>query len=193
VRILRREGNLPAVIYSKSVSPISLEISQREFYKTYKLTGKTNVIDLKIGEKQTLPCIVHALDVHPVRGEIRHVDFLAVNLKEKVTASVPVLFSGESKAVKELGGILSTSINQLEVEALPDEIPSEIVVDISTLEAFDDVIRVENLPTSTSYKVQNDSDLVIASITSQTVESAEISTSATEESGADQTSPENKK
>lgn len=193
VRILRREGNLPAVIYSKSVSPISLEISQREFYKIFKLTGKTHVIDLKIGDNTILPCIVHALDIHPVRGEVRHIDFLAVNLQEKVVASVPIVYTGESKAVKELGGILSVSVNKLEVEALPDEIPSEIIVDISVLETFEDVIRVENLSKSLSYTIENDLDLVLASVTSQTVDSSDVITSASEGSVLDQPTTENKK
>lgn len=170
VRKIRKDGLLPAVIYSKSVSPIALQLPLGEFIKVFKTAGKTHVIDLKIDTKKAVPCIVQELDVDPVSGGLRHVDFLAVNLKEKVVASVPVTIVGEAPAVKELDGVLTTPVQELDVEALPDSIPSEIVVDVSTLVSFDDVIRVENLPVSETYTIKEDPDTVLASITAQTQE-----------------------
>jgi large subunit ribosomal protein L25 len=169
VRKLRRDGILPCVIYSKKLSPICVELVQGEFNRVYKIAGKNHVIDLKL-EKKTYPCIVHDVDIHPVTGVVRHVDFLSVDLKQKVTASVPVSYIGESKAVKELGGILNTLIDELEVSALPDEIPSEIVVDVSKIEQFGDLIRIQDLQQDSSYVFEGDADTVLVSVTAASVE-----------------------
>ncbi|MEM1312766.1 MAG: 50S ribosomal protein L25 [Patescibacteria group bacterium] len=183
VRKLRREGKLPAVIYSNKVDPISIELPLGSFNQVFKLSGKNHVIDVSVAGAKSYPCIVHVLDIHPVTGVVRHVDFLAVNLKEKVVASVPITFVGESKAVKELGGILNEVVNNLEVLALPDKIPAELKVDISTLEDFNSAIRVGDLDLSgEAYEVQGDSDLLIVSITAPTSEVIdEIDESSVEE------------
>jgi len=174
VRKLRNLGIIPAVIYSNQLKSRNLELVLGQFLKAFKESGKTHVIDLQIDGKETLPCIVHILDVDPVKGTVRHVDFLSVNLNEKVIASVPLVYIGESKAVKESGGILNTTLKELEVEALPDNIPSQIEVDITVLESFDDVIRVSSLNKSSDYSIIDDGDLVVASITSQSVEKEEV-------------------
>jgi large subunit ribosomal protein L25 len=173
VRKLRRDGKLPAVIYSNKLSSLSVELPLGDFNRVYRESGKNHVIDIKIEEGKTYPCIVHALDIHPVTGVVRHVDFLFVNLKEKVVASVPVVYIGESKAVKELGGVLNISVNELEVSALPDEIPAEIVVDISSIENYGDVIRLQDLVTLKTYEIQEDPEFLIASVTAPTAEVVE--------------------
>jgi large subunit ribosomal protein L25 len=173
VRKLRREGKLPAVIYSNKLSSLSVELPLGDFNRVYKESGKNHVIDIKIEGGKSYPCIVHALDIHPVTGVVRHVDFLFVNLKEKVVASVPVVYVGESKAVKELGGVLNTSVSELEVLALPDEIPAEIVVDISSIEDYGDAIRLQDLAMVKTYEIQEDPEFLIASVTAPTAEVVE--------------------
>ncbi len=164
VRKLRREGIIPAVVYSSKVSPINLQVQLRDFYRVYKEAGTTHVIDLQMDKNKVQPCIVHELDINPVSGRLRHIDFLAVDLKEKVVASVPIRLIGESVAVKEAGGVVTTSVDELEVEALPDNIPSEILVDLSLLKTYEDVIRVEDLPKSDNYEIKEEPELVLASI-----------------------------
>ena len=169
VKSLRREGLTPAVIYSKNLAPINLQIKTREFLKVYKTTGFTNVIDLSIdGDIQ--PCLVQDLDVHPYKKLLRHVDFKAVNLKEKIKATVPIVLIGEPAGVKLLGAVLNPSLDELEVEALPDNIPQVIEIDVTGLATFDDAIRISDIKTSKNFVILNDPDTLIANLMEQSVE-----------------------
>jgi large subunit ribosomal protein L25 len=191
VRKLRRDGILPCVIYSNKLSSINVEVPVGVFARVFKISGKNHVIDVDV-EGKVYPCIVHDTDIHPVTGNIRHVDFLFVNLKEKVVASVPVVYTGESKAVKELGGVLNTTVDELEVSALPDSIPAEITVDISAIESFGDVIKVSDLVKSTSYDIQEEPDFVVVSVNAPTAEVAQEEESVTTETLVETKTPENK-
>ena len=104
LRKLRKQGVLPAVIYSKELGSISLQLNYLEFLKAFKEAGSSHVVDLLVDEHK-YPCLVHDLDINPVSGKLRHVDFLSVNLKNKVIAEVELVFVGEAPAVKEFGAV----------------------------------------------------------------------------------------
>jgi large subunit ribosomal protein L25 len=161
LRKLRQTGLAPAVVYGNGIENINIQFPVGIFLKVYKQIGKTTVVDLVITGGKKLPCLVYELDVDPVLGTLRHVDFLAVNLSEKTTATVPVNYIGEPS--KEVDGVVIKSINELEVEALPDSIPHEINVDLSKLQAIGDVIAVGDLEKNSNYEIIDDADLVIAS------------------------------
>ncbi|MEI6728957.1 MAG: 50S ribosomal protein L25 [bacterium] len=161
LRKLRHTGLVPAVVYGNGVENFNIQFPVGIFLKTYKLIGKTTVVDLVVKGGKKLPCLVYELDVHPVLGTLRHVDFLAVNLSEKTTATVPVNFVGEPS--KEVDGVIIKSINELEVEALPDSIPHHIDVDLSILQAIGDVITVSDLAKNANYEILDDGDLAIVS------------------------------
>ena len=169
VRKLRNAGILPAVIYSKELGSISLQLNYLEFLRLFKEVGTSNVIDLMIDEKK-YPCIVHGLDIHPVTGRLRHVDFLSVNLLKKVTATVELVFVGEAPAVKEFGAVLTTPLQEIEVEALPDNLPSSIEVDLSSLVSIESMIRVSDLASSDNYEIITNSEELIATLVYQSVE-----------------------
>jgi large subunit ribosomal protein L25 len=194
VRKLRREGILPGVIYSKKTQSSTLQVSFAEFYRVFKEAGKTHVVDLTIGEGKTLPCIIHDMDIDPVSGLPRHVDFLQVNLKEKVVAAVPVEYVGEAPGVKEFGAVLNTAVQELDVEALPDKLPSAITVDVSALATMTDVIRVVDLLTSAAdYSIVAEPELVLASLTSGQEDEPEPEVeNAVEDEGAQAASEESK-
>ena len=173
LRKLRKQGILPAVIYSKEMTPVSLQLNYLEFLRMFKVTGKSNVIDLTFNNTD-FPCIVHNLDIHPVTGKVRHVDFLSVNLKNKVTATVPLEFTGESPAVKEFGAVLMTPIQEIDVQALPDKLPQSIIVDLDKLVALDDVIRVIDLVKSSDYEIVNEQDQVLATLVYESAQEEEI-------------------
>lgn len=175
LRKLRKNGVVPAVIYSKSLEPILLQMPFSDFLKTYKSAGKTQVIDMKV-EGKKIPCIIHDIDVHPVKGIPRHVDFLAVNLKEKVTTDVPIVLIGDAPAVKEQGGVLVTPIDTLEVTALPDQLPEQINVSIDKLANIGDAVRVEDIPSSKNYVIETLPDTVVASVVAQQEEIEEEQT-----------------
>jgi large subunit ribosomal protein L25 len=171
VRVLRREGSVPAVVYSKVVSSTPIQINALEFVKVFKQTGKTDVIDLNIDGK-IQPCLIQAMDIHPFKHTIRHIDFLAVDLKKKITASVPVITSGDAPGVKEVGGVVNIALNQIEIEALPDDIPENITIDISSLIDFTHSIYISDikLPKDAKYKIISDSELLVVNLAHQSQE-----------------------
>lgn len=154
VKRLRREGILPANVYGKKVKSQALQVTLADFKKVFSEVGETGLVDLKTSAKggsasgrngQTRPVLIHNVQLDPVTDEPLHADFLQVDLKEKVTATVPIEFRGEAPAEKQGVGIVVEQITEVEVEALPTDLPDQITVDISGLEKVDDAIHVKDL------------------------------------------------
>jgi large subunit ribosomal protein L25 len=169
VRKLRRDSIIPSVIYSNKFAPTNIQVKIGEFIKVYKIAGKTHVIDITLDGKQ-IPTIVHDLDINPITQQVRHVDFLAVNLKEKVTATVPIELVGEARGVKENALVLTQNIKDVEVSSLPDNIPASIVVNITDLLELGDNITISDLAKSDLYELLEESQTVIATLVAQSQE-----------------------
>jgi len=166
-------GLLPAVVYSKKTGSHSIEINYRQAYKMIKQAGTSQVINLEIetdGKTKIQPSLVKDIDVHPVRGTLRHVDFLAVNLKEKIIATVPIVYTGDPSGIKTFGGVLVINIEEVEVEALPNKLPEEIIVDVTGLANIHDSILLADLPTTKDYVIITDTELPFAILSAQTIE-----------------------
>jgi large subunit ribosomal protein L25 len=144
VKKLRREGVLPANLYGKKIKSQSLEMNSTDFFKIYKEVGETGLVDLTIG-KQVHPVLIHNLQAHPVTSEPLHVDFRQVSLTEKTTATVPIEIRGEAPAVEQKLGILIQPLIEVEVEALPADLPDELVVDVTKLAEVNQTITVADL------------------------------------------------
>jgi len=172
---VKREGLIPAVVYSKTVESTPLSIDYKEFYHIFKQSGKTQVLDLSIDENKSIPVIVHDIYVHPVTSRPEHIDFKVVNLKEKVVASIPVVTEGEADAIKEFGGVLNINYQELEVEALPDQLPHQITVNVDSLKTMEDVITIADLTVAGQdyIFVGLDSETIVASMVVQSEEPAE--------------------
>lgn len=140
---LRREGFLPSVVYGHNFETVPVQVKYADFEKVFKKAGESTLINLKLGDKEE-PVVIKDIQKNPVTGRIIHTDFYKVSLIEKIKANVPVVFVGESEAVKA-GGILVKNINEFEVEALPGDLPHEITVDISVLNNMGDHIFVRDL------------------------------------------------
>jgi large subunit ribosomal protein L25 len=192
-RKLRRQGIIPAVIYGKNTKPVAIKLGFGEFIRAFKEAGRTHVIDVVVDDsKKALPCIIHDMDIDPVSSRPRHVDFLSVNLKEKVVATVPLNFTNESSAAKQYGAVLSTLMDDIEVSALPDNIPDHIDVDLSVITELSDVIRVGDLPKSDTFEILTDPEAVLVTLiaqstdeiteTSQAIEGGDSTTAGSEES-----------
>jgi large subunit ribosomal protein L25 len=163
VSTLRSNGFIPAVVYGKGVEPISLTISLRDFSKLYKEAGESSLVDLLIEDK-TLKVLVSDVQLDPLTDQPVHVDFHKVNLTEEITANVPLRFENEeiAPAIKELGGVLVKEKDEIEVECLPTNIPHEIVVDVTSLATFDDIIHVSDLPIPSNVKLLTDGEEVVS-------------------------------
>lgn len=144
VKQLRTKHILPAHIYGNT-EPLNIEFDEKIFLKTFEKAGETSLLYVHIeGEKESRPVLVADYMVDPVLGQITHVDLRQVNLNVKVKANVPVEVVGESEAVKA-GGVLITLYNEIEVEALPTDLPEKFVLDISKLVNIGDDLKVSDL------------------------------------------------
>ena len=163
VQALRRSGFMPAVLYGKGQKSLSLQIPVKEFSKVLKEAGESTLVYVQVG-KETYPTIIHDVAKDPVKDHVIHADFYKVSLTEKIKTKVPVEFVGESPAVNELGGIFVRNVNELEVEALPQNLPHEISIDISALIAFGNQILVKDIKLGADVKLIADEDTILATV-----------------------------
>lgn len=144
VKNLRLQGIIPGNIFGKKIKSESVQVNYKEFAEIYKKVGETGLLTLVIGSSEK-PVLVHNLQVNPVSDVPVHVDFLQVDLKEKVEAEVPVELTGESPAEKQAIGTVVQHLNEIKVEALPMDLPEKFEVDTSTLSEVDQAILVKDL------------------------------------------------
>ncbi len=160
---LRASGLIPAEIYGKGFNNLHITVPVKEFNKVFEKAGENTVVDLLVG-KNTYSVLIQDYQKHPISGQFLAVDFLQIRLDEKITAPIPLVFIGESSAVKEMGGILVKSMDKIEVEALPSDLPHEIEINISAIKEIDGSIYVRDIPKSGNYEIITDSDTVIATV-----------------------------
>ena len=144
VKTLRATGQVPATIYGRGMSSLTISILETEFKKLYSKIGSTGLVELTIG-KSTVPVLINHVQFHPVTDALQHVEFHQVDLKEKVHAKIPLVHTGESPAVEQNLGVLLTTSDEVEVEALPADLPEHIVVDISKLLEVGSELKVSDL------------------------------------------------
>lgn len=146
VKRLRREGWLPANIYGRGVKSLAVTVPMKEFAVIWKRAGETNIVSLVIDkEAKSRPVLIHGVHQDPVTDDQLHVDFHQVDLTKKVMVMVPLEISGQSPAVAK-GGVLVKLVNELEVEALPADLPDKIAVDVSGLTEINQGIALKQVP-----------------------------------------------
>lgn len=144
VKKLRNEGMLPANIYGRKVKSQAIYVSLSDFNKVYKKAGETVIVKLSLGTKKK-PVLIHNVQLDPVTDIPLHADFFQVNLKEKVTAQVPIETIGEAPAEKEGKGTTVMQLDEVEVEALPSDLPEKFEVDLTRLSEVDEAIYVKDI------------------------------------------------
>lgn len=165
VKTLRRQGFIPANIYGKNVKSLSVQIDSKSFLPVFKEVGESGLVELKVvGEDKPRHILIHNVQPDPITGQPLHVDFYQVSLKEKVTAMVPVGLIGESPAVKEKVGILIQPLNEIEVEALPTELPDKFEVNINGLKEIGNAVTVSDLKVDKEVKILTPSNQILAKI-----------------------------
>jgi large subunit ribosomal protein L25 len=166
---MRNQGLIPAELYGHGVSNRHLSLSAKDFSKVYKEAGESVVVNLDLdGEK--LPVLIHEVSSDPVKNHVLHVDFYQVNMKEKTTTSVPLEFIGVSPAVKEKKGVLVKAMQEMEVEALPANLPSKIEVDISAINEIGESIYVKDLKAIDGVEFLAEGESVVATVSEQAKE-----------------------
>ena len=165
---LLEEGRLPAVVYGPKQEATTISLSMTEFTKILRDVGESSVVELS-GLKAPLQVLIHDIDLDPVKNTPRHVDLYAIEKGAKVEIAVPLEFIGESAAVKA-GANLVKVMHELEIEAAPADLPSEITVDISVLAEVGSQIHVRDLKIPAGVTVKADEEQVVALIQEVTVE-----------------------
>ena len=171
VKTLRSEGILPVNLFGKDIKSKTLQVQEKDFRPLFKTAGETGVVEVKL-KSETYPALIHNVQRNPVTDKIIHVDFHKVNLKEKISTHVPIKLVGEAPAEKTGVGLLLQTINEIEVESLPGDIPSQIEIDASKLEEVGQTVHVKDLNINTDkVEVKNNPDDVVVSV--QTAEMKE--------------------
>jgi len=165
VKDLRQAGIVPAEIYGKKTKNLSIQIPTRDLEYTLSAAGNTNLISIKIGSKKKgIPVLARNIQYSPVRQRLLHVDFYAVIMDETVSVNVPIRIIGESDLIAQQNGTLMTGLNELEIEALPADIPESIEIDISELAEFGQSIHVSDLPATANIIIHSSPESLLASI-----------------------------
>ena len=183
---LREKGIIPAVVYGSGHKPVSVQVNYEEFRKIYEQTGESTLLKLKIGN-EFKNVLINDISKDPLSGKFTHIDFHQVRMDQTIKAEVPLLFEGEAPAVKNLEGVLIKNVTEIEVEALPKDLPREIKVDIAVLDSFDKHIRAKDLILPAGVKIELNPDEMIVSVIPPR---SEEEIKATEEKPAEVIEPE---
>ncbi len=187
-KALRNEGFVPATVYGQSDKSISVSVPTAVFDKLYQSAGETGLVELTVGSDK-LPVLIHHVQSDPVRGTTLHVEFFQVNLKEKVKANVPLELAGESPAVNQKTGVLLSVLNEVEVEALPAELPEKLSVDVSALAEVGQEIKVSGLTIPAGVTVLTDPELVVVKVSPLVSKEAEEQAAAEAAEAAEAAAP----
>ncbi len=169
VRALRRQGLIPAVLYGTGVEATPLELEGREASRLLSGVSGSTLLDLVL-DSETHNVLVREVQRDSIRQDIRHVDFLKVAMNVAIRTSVPVELVGEAPAVKTFGGILVTGVDEIEVEALPADLPNRLTVDLGVLTEIGKAITVGDIFTGQGVRVLTSKDDLIARVTQAAAE-----------------------
>lgn len=167
---LRKQGQMPAVFYGLGKKSTPITIDDAAFKKVWKKAGESSTVTLETAEGK-VETLIHDVQFDPVSGIALHADFLAIDTKKAIQISVPLEFVGEAPAVKA-GGILVKVLHDIEIEALPANLPHSIEVDISALADAHGHIAVGDLKLPAGVTAITPTEEIVASIT-QAVEEKE--------------------
>lgn len=157
---LRKGGFIPAVVYGPKQEALSIKLNTIEFKKAYREAGESTVVELSVdGDKHEV--LIQQVDRDAIKGEVLHVDFYAIEKGKKVTVNVPLEFVGEAPAEKTLGGVLVKVLHEVEIEAMPKDLPHEIEVSIDSLVDFEAQIHAKDLIMPNGVTLLTDADEVV--------------------------------
>jgi large subunit ribosomal protein L25 len=161
---LRSKGSLPAVFYGPKEASTPITIKSLDFKKIWSEAGESSIIILKDASGEEHEALIHDVDVHPVTGAPRHADFYVIEKGKKLQLGVSLEFTGVAPAVKDAGGTLVKVLHEVEIEALPKDLPHHIVVDISALVSVDSQILAKDLPLPAGVELITNPEEVVAAI-----------------------------
>jgi len=163
INALRESGFTPAVFYGAKETTTPITVSTKDLEKVWKSSGESTIITLK-SESGDHDALIHDLDIDPLTGKIRHADFYVIEKGKKVTVNVPIEFEGVSPAVKDFGGVLVKIVHEVEIEAMPKDLPHEVIADISIMTDFDVHLTAGQIKLPTGVTLVTDPEETIAKV-----------------------------
>lgn len=163
-RAARKAGKVPGILYGRGAEPVAFVVEVPALRDALSgEAGRHAVLKLQVpGRKGDTHAVLKDYQLDPVRDRLIHIDLLEISMTEKITSTVSVRLEGEAQGVKD-GGVLEQAAHELEVEALPGDLPPEIVVDISHLVAGH-AIRVSDVALPDGVVFKSDPEAVIAAV-----------------------------
>ncbi len=162
-RRVRRGGFVPGIVYGPSIEPIGVQFPYRAVEVTLMNAGGTNLIDIEVNG-ETYPSLAREVQRDVVRGDILHVDFLAVDQTQRIRVEVPIEMVGQSPVVAAREGILITGRSSLTLEVFPSDIRDRIIIDLSELTELGSEVLVRDLTFGESVSIHNDPNEMLAKI-----------------------------
>ena len=173
VKRLRREGQVPAVMYGRGFDPVPLQFEERRLQQVLSHVGGSQLIGVRIeGEDQQEMTLVRAVQRDPIRLNVLHVDLYRVEMTVRITAEIPLEIAGESPVVQSNEGILLQGVSTIEVECLPGDLVDAIEVDISDLTELDQSLHVRDLAIPSSIDILTDVDEMVVRVVPMVTEEA---------------------
>lgn len=156
VKQLRREGIIPVVVYGAVDKPVNLQIGERDLERTLQAGGTSQLVQLQVNDGTSHNVLMRDLQRHPVRRTLMHADFYAINMREKQQVAIPVVSVNNPEAL--VGGLMVLqALDNIEIEALPSDIPASIEVDITNL-TLEESITVADLPAMDGIEIVTDTE-----------------------------------
>ena len=168
------DAKIPAVFYGPKAESTPVWVNEADFLRVWKEAGESTVVTLSL-DGVSHDTLIKEIDREPVKGKIRHVDFYVLEKGKKVEIAIPLEFIGESAAVKTLGGNLVKVLHEVEIEAMPSDLPHNLEVDISTLVDFDSQIHARDIKLPSGVTLKTEADEVIALVTEAKEEEEAVS------------------
>lgn len=170
--VLRRSGEIPAVFYGAGKETTAISVPMIDFKKTWRAAGESSTVKIEL-PNESIDVLIHEVQTDAVSGEPLHADFLAIDMTKKIKVKVPLVFDGVSEAVKNGIGNLVKVLHEIEVEALPADLPHDLTVDISKLRTLEDVVIVSDIKLPSGVTAVTPAADVVASIVAQVEEKEE--------------------
>ena len=188
-RRLRASGSIPAILYGARKETVAIAVDPKAISRIlHSETGHNTIFELQVGSEKSRVMIVD-WQYEPIKGSLMHIDLKRIAMDQRLAVKVPIQLKGEAAGVKQQGGILEQMLREVELECLPDDIPSHIDLDISNL-VFGEVLRVADLPRNDKIKVLSDPNQPVAHITTVKEEVAPAPEAVAEAAAATPAEPE---
>lgn len=170
---LAHVGQIPAVLYGHGREPMAIALDKHEFELFAAHHGGSTLVEVKLeGEKKPINAMIREIQRSPIKGNVLHVDFVAVSMTEKIHAAVPLHLVNDPAGVRA-GGTLTVTMHDLNVEGLPGDLPEMIEWDVSALE-IGDTLHVSDIAAPKGLTLLDEAEAIVASVQAPRVEVEEV-------------------